>query len=101
MMRYLHAERTAAGAVRCTGCACLYALQLPAKQYRRPSPPVERRSAWVQPPPGPRDGCDEFHDLAGALASRPVRSEWPSMTLPALALEYFLQVISLSAGNAV
>ena len=23
------------------------------------------KSAWVQPPPGPRDGCDEFHDSIG------------------------------------
>ena len=24
--------------------------------------------AWLQPPSGPREGCDEFHDLDGAFA---------------------------------
>ena len=41
------------------------------------------RSSWLQPPPGPRDGCDVFHDLAGALSSRPVRSECPTIAEPA------------------
>src|SRR5689334_11732633 len=30
--------------------------QFAAKQYNSPSPPVERRSAWLQPPSGPREG---------------------------------------------
>ena len=42
-------------------------LQFVAKQYSRPSPPVLLRSSWVQPPPGPRDGCDAFHDIAGGI----------------------------------
>ena len=25
------------------------------------------KSAWVQPSPGPREGCDEFHDFAGSV----------------------------------
>src|SRR5262249_21601269 len=64
---------------------CLCA-QLVAKQYSKPSPPVPFKDACAQPSDalvcGPRDGCDEFHDFAAALSSRPVRSECPIMTLP-------------------
>src|SRR3954454_9149378 len=58
--------------------------QFAAKQYNSPSPPVERRSAWLQPPSGPREGCDEFHDLDSASSRKPIRSAWPSITEPCL-----------------
>ena len=42
-------------------------IQLTAKQYSSPSPPVERRSACEQPPSAPREGCEEFHECAASI----------------------------------
>ena len=36
--------------------------------------PVPRRSEALQPPSGPREGCDEFHDREAASSRRPLRS---------------------------
>src|SRR5262249_12462324 len=76
-----------------------------AKQWSSPSPPVLRRSAWLQPPSGPREGCAEFHvregSFAGASAFRPRRSVWPSIAAPWVLLVQFLQVRSSAPGNAV
>src|SRR4029434_8893448 len=51
-----------------------------AKQKKRPAPPVLFRSFWLQPPSGPRDGCDEFQDLEASSSRRPCRSESPTIS---------------------
>ena len=51
------------------------------------------KSSWLQPPPGPREGCDEFHDFIGALSSSPIRSEWPTIAAPAPLLVQLAQVL--------
>src|SRR6185437_12260086 len=60
--------------------------QFVAKQYNSPSPPVERRSAWLQPPSLPREGCEKFHEWDAASSRRPLRSMCPSMTAPCVLL---------------
>src|ERR1700755_436867 len=74
--------------------------QFTAKQYSKPSPPVLLRSFCEQPPSGPRDGCDEFHDFDGASSRSPCRSWWPSMAAPVVLLVQLLQVRSSPAGEA-
>ena len=65
-----------------------------------PSPPVLIRSARLQPPSGPREGCDEFHDRAGASSRNPLRSMWPTMAAPWVLLVQLRQVRSSPAGKA-
>src|SRR5262249_61116677 len=64
------------------GGRCFTRDKFPAKQKNTPAPPVLLRSSWLQPPPGPREGCDEFHDFDASSSRRPWRSMWPSMTAP-------------------
>src|SRR5207248_2899761 len=66
----------------------------------KPSPPVERRSVWLQPPSGPREGCDEFQECDGGVSSKPVRSIWPTIAVPCVLLVQFLQVLSSPGGKA-
>src|SRR5215471_16675484 len=65
-----------------------------------PSPPVLRKSAWLQPPSGPREGCDEFHDRDASSSRNPLRSIWPSMAAPWVLLVQLRQVRSSPAGKA-
>src|SRR6058998_2502615 len=71
-----------------------------AKQYKRPSPPVLRRSAWLQPPSGPRERCDEFQDFDGSSSRRPMRSWWPTIAVPWVLFVQLPQVRSSPAANA-
>src|SRR6185312_14727088 len=76
---------------RVTQCAA--GLQLMAKQYRWPAPPVRMRPSFVQS----ALICTEFHDTLPP----PVRSAWPSIALLAVLSEVqLLQVVSTPAGNA-
>src|SRR6185437_15720713 len=75
--------------------------QFAAKQYSRPSPPVLLRSAWEQPPSGPREGCELFQDFDASSSRNPLRSAWPSIAEPCVLLVQFLQVRSSPAANAV
>src|ERR1700694_3988024 len=59
-----------------------YLRQFAAKQYNRPSPPVLIRSFWLQPPSGPREGCDAFQDLTVETVAGPLISECPTMAAP-------------------
>jgi len=63
-------------------------------------PPVLRRSAWLQPPSDPREGCEAFHDFDSASSRKPSRSICPSIADPWLLLVQFLQVRSSPGGNA-
>src|SRR5262249_61074467 len=63
-------------------------------------PPVLLRSFWLQPPSGPREGCDEFHDLDAASSRKPLRSAWPTMAAPWVLLVQLRQGLSSPAGNA-
>src|SRR6516225_8120572 len=75
--------------------------QFTAKQYSRPSPPVLLKSAWEQPPSGPRDGWDEFQDFEASSSRRPRRSAWPTIAAPCAPEVQFLQVRSSGLANAV
>ena len=66
--------------------------QSAAKQQHRPAPPVDLSWSALQP----RDWCDEFHDLAGALSSRPVRSCWPTIAEPLSPIVQLAQVVLAS-----
>src|ERR1700738_4173066 len=72
-----------------------------AKQENRPSPPVLRRSAWLQPPSGPREECEEFHDFDTSSSRRPVRSVWPTIAAPWVLVVQLRQVRSSPGGNAL
>ena len=48
--------------------------QFTAKQYSKPAPPVLIKSVWLQPPSGPREGCDAFQEFIVGEGV-PVRSE--------------------------
>src|SRR3954470_1644459 len=78
-----------------------YASQFDAKQYSRPSPPVLLRSACEQPPSGPREGCELFHDFEASSSRRPRRSKCPSIAAPCVLLVQFLQVRSSAEAKAV
>ena len=58
------------------------------------------RSAWLQPPSGPREGCDEFHDFDRRVVAQALRSWWPTIAAPAPLLVQLPQVVSSPAGNA-
>ena len=58
-----------------------------------------RRSAWLQPPSGPREGCDEFQDFEGSSSRRPWRSWWPTIAAPAPLFVQLPQVRSSPAGE--
>ena len=75
--------------------------QFAAKQYSNPSPPVLLRSACEQPPSGPREGCEEFHDFDASSSRSPMRSECPTTAEPCVLLVQFLQVRSSPPANAV
>jgi hypothetical protein len=66
----------------------------------KPLPPELRSASWVHPPPSPRDGWDEFHDLEDSSSRSPWRSWWPSVAVPSLLLVQLRQVISWSPENA-
>src|SRR6185369_10556484 len=70
------------------------------KQYISPSPPVPRRSLWLQPPSGPREGCDEFHERDAASSRKPLRSMWPTIAVPCVLLVQLRQVRSSPGGKA-
>src|SRR5262249_60250312 len=71
-----------------------------AKPENKPLPPVLLRSAWLQPPSEPRDGCAEFHDLDAASSRKPLRSMCPTIAAPWVLLVQLRQVRSSPAGNA-
>ena len=54
-----------------------------------------------QPPSGPREGCEVFHDLDASSLRRAMRSAWPSIALPSPLLVQLPQIMSLSGGKAV
>jgi hypothetical protein len=58
---------------------------------------VPRSASWLQP----REGCEAFHDLAGAESSRPVRSWWPTIAAPSPLDVQFVQVDSVARPSAV
>src|SRR5215471_10444119 len=66
----------------------------------RPSPPVLRRSAWLQPPSGPREGCEEFHDREASSSRKPWRSICPTIAVPCALLLQLWQVLSSPDGKA-
>src|SRR5262249_61180103 len=66
----------------------------------KPLPPVLLRLFWLQPPSGPREGCDEFHDLDAASSRKPLRSLWPTIAAPWVLLVQLRQVLSSPAGKA-
>ena len=74
--------------------------QFVAKHESRPSPPVLRRSASLQPPSGPREGCDEFHDFETSSSRSPWRSWWPTMAAPCPLLAQLPQVRSSPGAKA-
>src|SRR3954470_1991411 len=78
-----------------------YASQFDAKQYISPSPPVLLRSACEQPPSGPREGCELFHDFEASSSRSPMRSACPTIAEPCVLLVQFLQVRSSPAEKAV
>lgn len=53
-------------------------VQFAAKQYNKPAPPVATRLSCPQP----RLGCAEFQEML----LPPVRSKWPTCTVPSAAL---------------
>src|SRR5215831_8277298 len=63
----------------------------------RASPPVAFSASRLQP----RDWCDEFHDFAGALSSRPVRSLWPTIAAPSPLFVQLPHVVSTLPAIAV
>src|ERR1700709_224433 len=87
--------------LRMTAVVAATATQFAAKQYISPSPPVLFRSFCEQPPSGPREECDEFHDLEASSSRSPIRSEWPTVAAPCVLLVQFLQVRSSRSTNAV
>ena len=58
------------------------------------------RIGWLQPPSGPREGCDEFHECDGGSSRRPLRSMWPNIADPWVLLVQLRQVRSSPAAKA-
>src|SRR5260370_21374743 len=76
------------------------ALYWGAKQSNSRSPPVLRRSAWLQPPSGPREGCEEFHDFDASSSRKPCRSMCPTIAVPCVLFVQLWQVLPSPGGKA-
>src|SRR6185437_9117347 len=54
-----------------------------------------------QPPSGPRERCDEFHECDASSSRNPCRSIWPSIADPWVLPVQLWQVLSSPAGKAL
>src|SRR5260370_11442894 len=59
-----------------------------------------RSSAWLQPPSGPREGCEEFHDFDASSSRKPCRSMCPTIAVPCVLLVQLWQVLPSPGGKA-
>src|SRR5260370_24855001 len=58
-----------------------------------------RSSAWLPPPSGPREGCEDSHDFDASSSRKPCRSMCPTIAVPCVLLVQLRQVLSSPGGK--